>query len=290
MPFYSEIESVLSDNTGRPFKILDRRPIGGGCISNAEQLKGANASYFLKTNRESFLEFFEQESDSLKELAASQTFKIPKPLAFGIADGRSYLVLEYIQPGSPRADSWARFGRQLAHLHEKQYAYFGWHRDNVIGATHQPNRKSDQWIDFFRERRLLHQIKLALENGLNLIGSDRLLEQLPSFFNGYSPYPSLLHGDLWSGNAAFDTDGDPYIFDPCCYYGDRETDLAFTEFFGGFHTDFYAAYNETHSLDSGYTIRKTLYNLYHCLNHYNLFGSSYANQAQAMTNQLLSEL
>lgn len=108
-----------------------------------------------------------------------------------------------------------------------------------------------------------------------------------AFFDDYDPWPSLLHGDLWSGNTAFDTNGEAYIFDPCCYFGDRETDLAFTEFFGGFHPSFYTAYNETLPLDSGYSRRKTLYNLYHCLNHFNLFGSSYASQAQSMTDQLL---
>lgn len=288
MSFYRQIETVLSERTGQRFKIENRQAIDGGCINVAECLSDANRSYFIKTNLPDFLESFEAEKDSLDLLASSSTIRAPKPIAYGIADDRAYLILEYIQLGPPNANSWSEFGRQLAALHKTRHLYYGWHRDNAIGSTFQSNRKSASWIDFLRDQRLLPQIEMARKNGFILNGANRLLKSLPSHFENHTPWPSLLHGDLWSGNAAFDRNGDAFIFDPCCYFGDRETDLAFTEFFGGYHPDFYAAYQKTLPLDSGYAQRKMLYNLYHCLNHYNLFGSGYASQAQAMTDELLS--
>ena len=288
MSFYRKIEIILTESTGQSFKIENRQTIDGGCINTAECLSDANRSYFLKTNRAECLDTFEAEKDSLESLAASSTIRVPKPIACGIADDRAYIILEYIQTGPPNARSWVDFGRQLAALHKTRQPYYGWHRDNAIGSTFQSNRKSDNWIEFLRDQRLFPQIEMARKNGFSLKGAKHLLETLPNYFENHTPWPSILHGDLWSGNAAFERNGDAFIFDPCCYFRDRETDLAFTEFFGGYHHEFYAAYQEALPLDSGYAHRKTLYNLYHCLNHYNLFGSGYASQAQAMTNELLS--
>lgn len=287
MTFYSHIEERIAEKTGKSFVIEKCSPISGGCISAAERLSGSNGSFFLKTNQPDFLEQFEAEQASLEALAATRTIRIPRPIASGQVEGKSYLISEYIEAGSPRAHGWRDFGQQLAALHRIPQAYFGWKRDNVIGSTFQSNRRRDNWIEFWREERLEPQIQWARERGFNLRDASELLEALPEFFDGHEPFPSLLHGDLWSGNAAFDSQGRPFLFDPCCYFGDRETDLAFTEFFGGFSRDFYAAYNEALPLHSGYEQRKTLYNLYHCLNHFNLFGSGYATQAQAMVDQLV---
>ena len=287
MSFYSHIETCISEATSSFFSIESRSPIGGGCISAAERLSGEGQSYFIKTNRPDFLEQFQAEQDSLEALAATRAFRIPKPIVSGQAEDKSYLILEYIETGSPGAKGWKDFGQQLAALHKIPQAYFGWIRDNVIGSTFQSNRRHDNWIDFWREERLEPQVRWARERGFDLRGASTLLERFPEFFDGYAPQPSLLHGDLWSGNAAFDSQGQPFLFDPCCYFGDRETDLAFTEFFGGFSREFYEAYDEALPLDSGYGRRKTLYNLYHCLNHFNLFGSGYASQAQAMVDELI---
>ena len=287
MSFYSHIESCIADATGDSFAIQSRTSIGGGCISAAERLRGAKGSFFLKTNTPDFLEQFEAEQDSLEALAGTGAIRIPRPIASGQAEGKSYLVLEYIETGSSHANGWRDFGRQLAALHRIPQAYFGWKRDNVIGSTFQSNRRRDNWIDFWREERLEPQFRWARERGFDPRGASKLLEILPQFYGDFEPQPSLLHGDLWSGNAAFDSQGQPFLFDPCCYFGDRETDLAFTEFFGGFSRDFYDTYNEALPLHSGYERRKTLYNLYHCLNHFNLFGSGYAPQAQAMIDELL---
>jgi fructosamine-3-kinase len=163
----------------------------------------------------------------------------------------------------------------LAHAHRKPGPRFGWTRDNYIGLTPQKNDWCDDWAEFWRERRLRPQIDLARRNGL-----DVPLVDPRTFLDEHQPAPSLLHGDLWRGNAGFTKDG-PVVFDPAVYYGDREADLAMTELFGGFPREFYRAYNETFALDAGYEKRKHLYNLYHLLNHVNLFGGGYLGQAKS---------
>jgi protein-ribulosamine 3-kinase len=170
---------------------------------------------------------------------------------------------------------------------------FGFAQDNFIGTTPQPNGWKESWINFWREHRLGFQLRLAAQNGyggqLQRLG-EKLKDALPAFFQDYTPQPSLLHGDLWSGNHAFLADGTPTIFDPATYYGDRECDLAMTELFGGYSADFYAAYRAAYPLDAGYATRCELYNLYHILNHANLFGGGYARQAEQMMQKLLRNL
>ena len=185
-----------------------------------------------------------------------------------------------------------RLGRELAAMHRHRRARFGWHRDNTIGSTPQVNREEHDWVHFYREHRLRFQLDRAADNGMAHLrrNGDRLLESLEGFFPGGGPAPSLLHGDLWGGNHAALADGTPVLFDPAVYYGDREADLAMTELFGGFPARFYAAYNEAWPLDEGYATRKSLYNLYHLLNHANLFGGGYVAQADSTMGRLLSEV
>lgn len=186
----------------------------------------------------------------------------------------------------------AAFGRQLAALHGRCAAHFGWHMDNTLGETRQINAPPKDWSEFWRAHRLGHQLALAARNGhdgaLQKKGA-RLMARLDEIFADHHPQPSLLHGDLWSGNFAMDGNGAAVVFDPAVYYGDRETDLAMTELFGGFDPEFYRAYHEVHPPDSGYAVRKALYNLYHVLNHLNLFGGDYAAQARRMMDFLLGE-
>jgi fructosamine-3-kinase len=180
----------------------------------------------------------------------------------------------------------------LAALHRIEGNRFGWWRGNHIGATPQPNDPSPDWPDFWRQRRLGFQLDLAARQGhrgrLQGLG-ERLLERLPALLD-HRPRPSLLHGDLWGGNLAYDPDGRPVVFDPAVYHGDREADLAMTELFGGFPSRFYAAYQAAWPLDPAYRVRKVLYNLYHVLNHLNLFGGGYLTQAEGMMQRLLAAL
>jgi fructosamine-3-kinase len=184
-------------------------------------------------------------------------------------------------------------GQQLAQLHRKTASRFGFERDNYIGLTPQANATDAAWPAFFRERRLepqLKQISTSAAAGMWVEGGLRVAEAVPLYFPGYVPQPSLLHGDLWSGNAGFLADGTPVIFDPAVYYGDREADIAMSELFGGFSPQFRDAYREAWPLDPGYGVRRDLYNLYHVLNHVNLFGASYVAQAQGLIRKLLSEI
>ncbi|MCU7807312.1 MAG: fructosamine kinase family protein [Candidatus Thiodiazotropha sp. (ex Semelilucina semeliformis)] len=286
------IAEHIAQVTGTPFDPLEPRHIGGGCINTAVRLMDGDRTYFVKLNSASLLDMFEAESDGLKAMSETQTIRVPKPLCSGITEGQSYLVMEYIDMGHAGRDGSAKAGRQLAEMHRAGWKSFGWHRDNTIGSTPPPNKPNNSWIDFWRDQRLGFQLKLAARNGYGGTlqrSGERLLEGFHVLID-HEPQSSLLHGDLWGGNMAYDQAGNPVIYDPAVYYGDREADLAMTELFGGFGNAFYDAYRESWPLEPGYSTRKVLYNLYHILNHLNLFGSGYLGQASSMIDRLLAEI
>ncbi|BCK88793.1 hypothetical protein MIZ01_2599 [Sideroxyarcus emersonii] len=287
---FTLISGAISDATERPFTVRNAPRVGGGDINETFCLEGTEgARYFLKLNEERHHSMFVAEAAGLDAIAATGTLRVPHPIAHGIADGHSYLVLEYLAL-NPRGDA-RSLGEQLAALHRCSNGQFGFARDNFIGSTPQPNKWTSDWTAFWREHRLGFQLQLAAKNGyggrLQSLG-EKLLETLPVFFAGHAPRPALLHGDLWGGNHAYLADGTPTIFDPAAYYGDRECDLAMTELFGGYGADFHAAYRAAWPLDDGYAERRDLYNLYHILNHANLFGGGYARQAEQMMQRLLA--
>ena len=284
---------ALAEVLGRRPELLQQQHVGGGCINEAQRLITDAGDFFVKTNEAGLLPMFEAEAEGLREMAAAEAIRVPTPYATGTAIGWAFIVMEYLPTGPGTGAGHERMGRELAAMHRHTAERFGWHRDNTIGSTPQPNAWHHDWVAFWRERRLGHQLDLAARHGApkGLIDKGRRLQAaLDAFFTDYTPVPSVLHGDLWSGNAAFTADGEPVIFDPAVYYGDREADVAMTELFGGFPARFYDAYREAWPLDPGYRTRRTLYNLYHILNHFNLFGGGYAGQAQRMTEQLLAEL
>lgn len=289
---WQEIEHHISQASGQPFQIKQRSAISGGCINQAWQLEDVHARYFIKLNSADRLAMFEAESDGLQAIIDTGTIKAPRPLCTGTAAGQAYLVMSHINTSGSCSNP-EQLGQQLAAMHQSRVSKFGWHRENTIGSTPQHNGFSDSWIDFWRDQRLGVQYELATRNGCGgrlLSDGEKLMECFGGLFDGYSPQPSLLHGDLWSGNYTYDSRDAPVIFDPACYHGDREADIAMTELFGGFPQIFYSAYQEAWPLDNGYAARKTLYNLYHILNHFNLFGGGYLSQAESMTRGLLSEL
>jgi protein-ribulosamine 3-kinase len=293
MTDWDAIAAAIGSATRQPFRLTSQTAIGGGWINQAYHLDGQDGRrFFIKLNSADKTGMFSAEVAGLSEIAATQTIRVPQPIAHGVAGKQSYLVLEHLDLNS-RGDA-KLLGKQLAAMHRCTGKSFGFSQDNFIGATPQPNGwpskgKSD-WIEFWRERRLGFQLRLAAQNGygtqLQSLG-ENLLDALPSFFESYTPQPSLLHGDLWGGNHAYLPDSTPVIFDPATYYGDRECDLAMTELFGGYSADFYAAYRSAYPLDAGYATRRDLYNLYHILNHANLFGGGYARQAEQMMQLLL---
>jgi len=262
-------------------------PVTGGDSNQTHLLSGSNGlgkqhvlKYFIKLNRADKTKMFAAETAALAELAKTQTIKLPLAITHGIADEHCFLVLEYLDLRSQ--GNYTLLGTQLAELHRNYASQFGWSLNNTIGVTPQHNARSSDWISFWGEQRLGFQLELASFNGcgkkLQALGKS-IVDALPDIFSGYTPKPSLLHGDLWGGNHAFLADGTPVIFDPASYYGDRETDIAMTELFGGFAPEFYAAYEYSYPLDSGYSNRKVIYNLYHILNHLNMVSRSYESQA-----------
>ena len=288
----TQIDKAISEAIGESFITEQSRSVGGGSISAASLIKSKNKTYFLKTNSSSQAEMFAVEVDGLNELRKPNVIRVPEPICYGETDSQSFLVLESLSLSSGSKASAEILGASLAKLHQVKEKQFGWYRDNVIGSTTQIKSQSHSWVEFYRQYRLQFQLSLAEQNGfggeLQALG-DQLCENLDVFFKTYQPYPALLHGDLWSGNYAYE-DGVPVIFDPATYYGDREADIAMTELFGGFPENFYKSYNEVLPLDDGYSVRKTLYNLYHILNHLNLFGSGYHAQAIGMMKKLLSDI
>lgn len=244
---------------------------------------------FRKTGPASAIDMFTAEAEGLAALANADAVRVPEVFRTGLENGMAFIEMEKLRLEPPTRDIEARFGEQLAALHEECADRFGWHRDNTIGLTPQHNDWTDNWVDFFREHRLGFQFQLAAENGYGDVLEERaaqLLRRLPIFFENYDPRPALLHGDLWSGNWG-SCDGEPVIFDPAVYFGDPESDLAMTRLFGGFGTAFYEAYQRNAPLAPGHQERCDLYQLYHVLNHLNLFGSAYLSRAQELINRLL---
>lgn len=290
---WPDIERSIRETAGASFSIETRAGIGGGCINECYVIRGGKRAYFVKLNTPGRAEMFAAEAAGLAEIGRTNTVRVPQPLCHGSDREASWIVLEHLHLGPADGKGMSALGRRLAHLHHATRSRYGWDRDNTIGATPQVNTQAGDWIAFWRERRLGFQLDLAASRGHGgslIENGRRLMENLPAFFVSHNPPPSLLHGDLWSGNAAMTTDGEPVIYDPAVYYGDREADLAMTELFGGFPQPFYEAYRAEYPLDPGYETRKPLYNLYHVLNHLNLFGGGYRAQAERMIERLLAQV
>ena len=260
------------------------RPVGGGDIAASYCVEAAAQRVFLKIGAATHP--FDAEAAALDEIVASRTLRAPQVLAYGVAEGAGYLLLEWIDLADD--GDWQAAGRQLAAMHACVSASHGWHRDNTIGASPQPNGRCAGWAEFYRERRLRPQFALARAHGLAQLAAleERACRAADALLAGHAPPPSLLHGDLWRGNLAFDRRGSPVIFDPATYHGDAETDLAMTRLFGGFPERFYRAYDAARPATAGAARREPLYRLYHVLNHANLFGGGYAAQAAAIIGRL----
>jgi len=243
---------------------------------------------FRKTGHESAIEMFEAEADGLSELRAAGEVRVPEVVDCGVMNGQAYIDLERLDLETTTQKAEQVFGEQLARLHRHTQEEYGWFRDNTIGLTAQHNNLCNDWVEFFRKYRLGFQIELAITNGYGADVTDPgggLARRLQDLFIDYKPEASLLHGDLWGGNWG-SVDGEPVIFDPAVYYGDRESDIAMTMLFGGFGKAFYEAYEANWPMAPGYERRLKLYQLYHVLNHLNLFGRSYLGRAVALLREL----
>jgi len=270
------IESLLIQVAGADVRIHEVRPIGGGNISRAFAVKTSNGNFFIKTNRAGLADMFEKEVKNLELLRKVIPHNTPEVIGYGAMDHISYFILKLIEPGKRVPDFWADFGRTLASVHKEHANTYGLEYDNYIGSLPQSNKQHANWIDFFVEERIWPQAKKAE----SLLGTDimekmeRLCLRLPDILT--QAKPSLLHGDLWSGNFTLNQSGKVCMVDPATYYGNREIELAFTKLFGGFDDEFYDAYKDVLPLDKGFfDTRADIYNLYPLLVHVNLFGGWY---------------
>jgi fructosamine-3-kinase len=287
---WTQIAQEISQVTGKSFQIENRRSVGGGCINQGYAVSGYGQAYFVKLNQATQVEMFAAEALGLQQMLATNSIRVPKPICWGIADNSSYIAMEWLEFGSTSSQASEAMGHQLAAMHKFGGAsQFGWERNNTIGSTPQINQWTSNWADFFAEHRIGYQLKLAKRRGGSFPDYNQVVEAVRQKLADRQPQPSLVHGDLWSGNAACTVDGEPVILDPATYYGDREVDLAMTELFGGFPAAFYRGYNQVWELDRGYQQRKAIYNLYHVLNHFNLFGGGYGSQANRTIRQLMDK-
>jgi|HubBroStandDraft_1064217.scaffolds.fasta_scaffold01106_11 protein-ribulosamine 3-kinase len=267
--------------------------VPGGSINECYRWPGADGVLFVKVAPRATLADFEAEAAGLAALRATRAVRVPRVLALGHSDDAAFLALEWITAGARTPDCERRLGKALAALHAVSAPRFGWMRDNCVGRTPQANAWADDWTEFFRERRLRPQLTRAVAAGhaaLLEAAGQRLLESLHLLLADHRPPASLLHGDLWGGNWLASEDMEPVLFDVAVYYGDRETDLAMTRLFGGFGNAFYAAYEAVMPCAAGEPMRRDIYNLYHVLNHANLFGGGYARQARESIDRLLAQV
>ncbi|RLA29499.1 MAG: fructosamine kinase family protein [Gammaproteobacteria bacterium] len=288
MPEWQSLFSVLRENDINVSLHDMPRPVGGGDISAAWRIKAEGNSVFLKTGPAESLAMFQAEADGLRELQKADAVRVPNVLGCVSSGTESLLALEWIDFELADSATEKMLGQQLAKQHRYCENRFGWHKDNTIGSTPQHNLWNDDWVEFLAEDRLGFQLELAAKNGFTgdlQVEGAALCKNLGQFFADSWPEASLLHGDLWGGNWAA-ADGAPVIFDPAVYYGDRESDIAMTKLFGGFGASFYDAYEEAWPLSAGSEQRILLYQLYHVLNHLNLFGGSYLNRALGIIRAL----
>ena len=291
--YFTSISNAITTLFGENVQIERGFPVQGGDINKSYGIQLSNGNLlFMKSNEKSKVDFFVKEAHNIKAIAKTNTIATPKILGFGTEDGEdvgySFLLLDFVELGNLDADFWEKFAETLGNMHKStteafiskedlaEGKIFGFYEDNYIGKTKQINSPKKTWVDFFRENRLAPQFKMA-EKYFSTEDSkliDKLLDNLADFL--IEPRsPSLLHGDLWAGNVMCDTKTQAMLIDPACYVGHPEADIAMTELFGGFSDRFYAAYKNTGLLQPQYKERRDLYNLYHLLNHLNMFGESY---------------
>lgn len=271
-----DIETYLNST------IINAQSIGGGCISSAYKISLSNNHiFFVKINPKSG-NMFSKESNGLIELNKAEVIRIPCVHRYT----NDYILLEHIDSAPKTLSFYSDFGKSLAQLHKYSSDKFGFSEDNYIGSNIQKNTQSDDWAQFYFENRILFQLKLAEKNNLDTkeltVAISKLENKIQPLLESSLEAPSLLHGDLWSGNYITDEKGNACLIDPAVYYGHREADLAMTKLFGGFPPEFYGAYQKEFPLPKGWKHRESLYKLYHIMNHLNLFGQSYYNECMSL--------
>ncbi len=254
------------------FSTESRLDLSGGNINQAYCLSNKQVQYFAKINKSRLENMFSAECVGLKALATSKTFRTPEVITKGVLEDKSYLVLEFVEMNAK--GNTFKLTKALANLHLQTQSSFGFESDNFIGLSIQQNKWCKNEGEFFTKHRLKPQLK-KLEFTHSLVQTKKLLKKISVFLNQHQPIPCLVHGDLWQGNIGYLSDGLPLIDDPACYYADYEVDLVMLEPFGNPGFDFFEHYQKYHSIQSGNSMRREIYSLYHILNHANMFGGLY---------------
>ncbi len=253
-------------------KVLSSSPLSGGCIGNSYRVRTIDCEYFVKHYTKAGIS--REEAHGIKELAGSQSAKIPELINFD----DHFIVLEFITQNPRVADFQKKLGKDLARLHNSGNSQYGFYEDNHIGSTPQKNAYKKQWINFYIENRLDYQVAISKDKHI-INNYEKLRIKIPEILEDSEEPPCLIHGDLWSGNVISNEKGEPVLIDPAAYYGHRELELAMTQLFGGFTGEFYSSYNDEYPLKKDWKKRQDIYKLYHILNHFNIFGQSYKYQA-----------
>ncbi len=289
---WADIAGAVAEASGLRVASRPSRLVAGGARDEAWCWPTRGGQLFVKLAPAPALPRLACEAEALGILGATDLVRVPAVFGRGATSTTAWLALEWLELSPPDAAAEAALGEALAAVHGTHGSQFGFAHDNYIGGSPQANGWLADGVAFLAKRRLAPQLALARANGYGAQLDERgarLLEELPNLYAGYRPTPSLLHGDLWGGNRGMVEDSTPVLFDPAAYYGDREADLAMTRLFGGFGAPFYAAYRAAWPLDAGSDARVALHNLYHVLNHLNLFGRNYLAQARALIDRLLAQ-
>jgi protein-ribulosamine 3-kinase len=283
-----EILHQITTSLGEP--ITNINAVAGGDINRVYSINTSKGKYIIKINsRDEYPGMFKLEQEGLQAISDTATIKVPHVILNGDTAKESFLLMEHIASRRPTTESLWLLGIQLAAMHKCGSTAFGWHNNNYIGSLRQLNNKRNTWTNFYIEQRLQPLVTMAFNRALlsnaDLKNFEALYKRLPSIFD--EEQPSLVHGDLWSGNYLIAEDESPYLIDPAVYYGHREMDIAMSALFGGFGDDFYKAYNEAFKLNDNWKNRIELWNLYPLLVHVNLFGRNYVPQLQANLKKYL---
>ncbi|GGF70229.1 fructosamine kinase family protein [Alteromonas lipolytica] len=290
------ISEQISEHSGHLFVCQNRQPVPGGDTHQCAVIRDDSRRYFVKYRQinSPLNTELDAEADGLKALAVSACIHTPKVICHGVVEENhkhyEYLVLQYLKLSQTVNEDWHTCGKKIAHLHKTTAGeFYGWPRDNFIGRSPQINTTTSCWATFFAESRIGVMLEQLAHEGHVWCNIDVCTTQIYQFLKPHQPQPSLLHGDLWSGNVGF-SHQQPVVFDPAVYYGDRETDIAMTELFGRLPEAFYQGYNAIWPLHEDYPQRRKLYQLYHILNHAVLFGGHYLQAAQDDIIQLNQQL
>lgn len=282
------LRNLLQSILNTQFEDYTEEQLTGGDINKVYKVTTKDRVFCVKHNFNSGLSgMLKQEAMALEELNRKSNFHVPKVIGSYESQNTQFLIMDFIPKGEIGADFWDDFGEKLAEMHSMSRPAFGWDHDNYIGSLHQSNNNHDSWGDFYSTERILPQTRLAVDHGKCPQELAVRIEKLCATFEAQFPKepPSLLHGDLWSGNYMVDLDGNPVLIDPALYYGHREMDLGMMLLFGGFHESLYAAYEKIYPLEKDWQQRIALTQLYPLLVHVNLFGGGYLQQVETVVRK-----